>query len=174
MSYVDTYVTGYHFVHLCLPDKWDIDFDIDSKKSSGMLESLIVAVHFNDPLRATFGEPVIQKGTFELKIIHSKGQRECKIIDHWYNIKEESYPKNSVEPFMSYWTTQPDGKTLEFCALFGGICPTNSIDYSVFQSDLSFNINLESLVEFSYENFTLFNPENFHAFIPQSFFDNNK
>jgi len=168
-SYIPPYISGYHFTSFILPEDWA--YEIDKESSSEILESLVLSVTFPESTNSMISTTTIKKGKLELRFLEISGLKVSKIMDYWYKIKGE-YSGICMTPSLAYWTTQPDGKTMEFCSIMGGIAPINPFDWKEFGSDIRANDKLEFDVEFSYENLTVLEPKDFYAFLPIKLKDN--
>ena len=85
-----------------------------------------------------------------LSIIHGW----CKLIRDYktgltgLNTQDDAYTKSAYSASMFYWTTKPDGKTIEYSACYTGMFPTKD-PQDLFTGDLTAVDKLEIDVEFN-------------------------
>lgn len=76
----------------------------------------------------------------------------CKLIrDNKIGLADLSginYAKNNYAATVFYWTTKPDGHTLEYCACYSGVFPTKD-PQDLFSGDLSSVDKLEMDIDFN-------------------------
>lgn len=173
---VEPYVTGYHFANFSyvpsqisnvMATMFPSSDLVPSKSIANILSSTVLAV--NVPgininrttveglggIKFTLPTSTEFENTFSVKFLEVSGTPIFKIISSWARLVRDtiygislSNNKSSYSGSMFYWTTRPDGITVEFACCLSGIYPTK-IPTDSFSHDLANIDKLEIEVEFA-------------------------
>lgn len=167
---VEPYVTGYHFIRfLDFPTSISSeDKNILPSDPPRVLEASCMAVTLPGATmnkaeviglgNIKYGVPTNSDvdNTLTIRFLETQGVPIAKIITKWFNsIRHlalgiaftDEYNKSKYCANLLYWTTRPDGKTIEYYACLAGIFPTRA-PLDVFGHDLASYDKLEIDVEF--------------------------
>lgn len=165
---VEPYVTGYHFIKFINFPKIQSNSGSLPQNPKNFLEASCLAVTLPGATmnkaeviglgNIKYGVPTNADvdNTLTIRFLETQGVPIAKIITAWFNdirhislgiSKMDDYNKANYSANLLYWTTRPDGKTIEYYACLAGVFPTRA-PLDVFGHDLASYDKLEIDVEF--------------------------